>query len=339
MLSLLLGDLHFQNPAYNFATDKALSEIFKKQIWPLVWDRGIERIIQLGDFTHDKKQINKNTAQIIQECFIEPIKEFPDLEVILICGNHDAYFRNTNSINSLKTLFSNTNFKIVDTQALYDGKVIYIPWGLPATSTSASTRFAFMHAEVKGFEYQKGIVAKTGFDLEKDLNYYDKVFAGHFHKKSQQKNFMYLGSLLALNFGEVDSEHGFGIFDDETGKFEFIKTEVEVFKKLVYPNDVQKFEGYDFSNKAISIVVKEKQDEDKYNDFLKKIYEQKPIDVKILSIESELKNVMEIDAVEGIENVLALSKKYIEGMELKEPLQNNILYKTFEKVYEEAITT
>jgi predicted phosphodiesterase len=331
METLLLGDLHFQNPSYNFITDRALSRVFTEQIWPFVKERKIKRVFQLGDFTHDKKQINKQTAQLINECFTIPAEEL-GLEVILICGNHDSYFRDRNNVNSLRTLFTGKkNFRITDTEPQVLDNMVFVPWGF--NPKNYKSKYCFTHADVNGFEYQKGVVSKSGFD-QQDLEFFTFVYAGHFHRKSLKKNMMYLGSLIALNFGEVDSEHGFGVFDNETGKFEFVETKVEVFKKIKYPSQ-KEITNQDFTDKVVSIIV-EKQDEG-YEKFIDNIYQQKPAEVKILNMESNLKSIMQLDTVEEVENILSLSKKYIEGMELQKPIDQKILFEIFQKTYEEAM--
>lgn len=326
---ILIGDLHFGIPSYNFILDKALMRIFNEKIFPYMKEHNITILDQLGDFTHDKKMVNKITAQQIFENFTSPLKL---MNVTIICGNHDSYFRNNNSINSLRTLFNNTDFTIVDTEVVYKDQIAYVPWGIPFPP---GARYIFTHAEVKGFEYQKGVVCKTGTTLE-EYGPYDKVFAGHFHRKSQKKNFLYLGSLIGLNFGEVDSEHGFYVFDDVTGELQFIKSEIEVFKKVIYQNGAN-IDSIDFKDKVVSITVLENEDKLKYQQFLDKIYSQKPVDVKILSMESELRNIVDVEKVDGIENVLALSKKYIEGLELAKPMDTKTLYDIFERTYKEAI--
>jgi hypothetical protein len=332
MKRLLFGDLHWQNPSYNFITDRALSKVFKDQIWPYAEKHQIKIADQFGDFTHDKKQINKQTAKLIHESFTQPAKDLK-MEVHLICGNHDAYFRNSNEVNSLQTLFSETDFAIIDTAVRNNGVIAYVPWGLPLPT---GARYIFTHAEIKGFEYQRGVVSKTGLDV-RDFAVYDKVFAGHFHRKSLKGNVLYLGSLIALNFGEVDTEHGFYVFDDATGEYEFIKTEIEIFKKIIYQNGAI-YDDHSFENKVVSITVLENEDKLKYNTFLENVYAQHPVDVKIMSIESELKNVINVESVDGIENILSLSKKYIEELELVKPMDTKTLYDIFERTYKEALT-
>jgi DNA repair exonuclease SbcCD nuclease subunit len=333
METVVFADLHFQKPSWGYATDYALKKFFHQQFWPLIKKRNIHRIIQLGDFTHDKKTINKQTADLIGECFTLPAQDL-DLDVILICGNHDAYFRDKNNINSLRTLFRNTGFTIVDTEVEKFNNSVYIPWGFDPKMYPA--KYAFGHFEIKGFEYQKGITCNSGSE-QSDFGFFERVLAGHFHRKNAIGNTMYLGSVIALDFGEVDSEHGFAIFDDETGNFEFIKTEIEVFKKIIYKPGNTDYLKEDFKDKVISITVLDSENKEEYNKFLEFIYSQKPIDVRIVSLEGELKNIMNIENVEGIENILSLSKKYIDGMELSKPMDNRTLYEIYERIYKEAI--
>lgn len=331
---LLLGDLHFQKASYNFATDNVLHKVFQEEIWPYVDEHYIKEIVQLGDFTHDKKHINKKTESIINECFIQPLLK-RNIKAKILCGNHDAYSRNTNEINSLQTLFREIpNIQIIDVKPHMENNCIYLPWGFNPKDYPA--KYAFGHLEVKGFEYQKGIVSKAGSEIA-DLDFFNHIYAGHFHRKSTKKNITYLGSLIALDFGEVDTEHGFYIFDDTTGAIEFIKTKSELFKKVIYTSKYKFDEEADYYNQVLSIVVKENDDKEKYEIFLKRIYEHKPLEVKITNLEGELKNIINLENIETVSNILGISKQYISKMELQEPLKNELLFDIFKKTYEEAM--
>jgi hypothetical protein len=335
MEKLLLGDLHFQKSSYDFATDKILNNVFQEEIWPYIDAHQIKEVIQLGDFTHDKKAINKRTESVINECFIQPLLA-RNIKAKIICGNHDAYSRNTNVINSLQTLFREIpNIQIIDVKPHVENNCVYLPWGFNPKDYPA--KYAFGHLEVKGFEYQKGIVSKAGNEIA-DLDFFNHIYAGHFHRKSTKKNITYLGSLIALDFGEVDTEHGFYKFNDETGSIEFIKTQAELFKKIIYTSDYKLDDNHDYYNQVISIVVKENDDKEKYEKFLRIIYEYKPLDVKITNLEGELRNIINLDSVDSVGDILSISKQYIEKMELHEPLKNNILFDIFSKTYEEAMT-
>ena len=94
--SLLFADLHLgvhQNSPrwHNLALEWAgwSAELAKKE--------GAESIICLGDYFHDRDQIDVSTLDVARKI----LNIFSEFEIYLITGNHDIYFKEKNDVTSL----------------------------------------------------------------------------------------------------------------------------------------------------------------------------------------------------------------------------------------------
>jgi len=70
------------------------------------------------------------------------------------------------------------------------------------------------HYEINGI-----ITNASGYELTRaklsisDFKRFDKVYSGHFHTKSITNNIEYLGSAFAMDFNNVNGEHGYYHYD------------------------------------------------------------------------------------------------------------------------------
>jgi len=91
----ILGDTHFgvrnDNKSFHDYYERFYSELF----FPYLKDKGIKRVIQLGDLFDRRKYVNFYTLKRAREYFFDKIDEY-DLEMDVFVGNHDTYFKNTN---------------------------------------------------------------------------------------------------------------------------------------------------------------------------------------------------------------------------------------------------
>ena len=92
---VLITDTHWgvrgDNVAFLDNNKKFLDEVF----FPYVDGNNISTVIHLGDLVDRRKYININTARRLRVDFLDKLK-LRNLEIHLIAGNHDTYFKNTN---------------------------------------------------------------------------------------------------------------------------------------------------------------------------------------------------------------------------------------------------
>jgi len=238
MLVALITDTHFgiknDSPLFYEYFDRFLDNIF----FPTLKQKGIDKIIHLGDTFDRRKFVNFNTLTWARSSFFDRIAEVATMDIII--GNHDTYFKNTNDINSPDLLLSDyDNIRIFD-DVYEEDNLIYVPWitedrqkEVLETISKSKANILLGHLEVKGYTMFKGAVCDHG--LSSDIFYnYDLVLSGHFHAKNNSSNIYYLGCPWDLMFNDVDDVKGFHILDTETTELTFIENPYKLFYKLYY---------------------------------------------------------------------------------------------------------
>ena len=161
----LLGDTHFgvrnDNPFFYQYYDKFYNEWF----FPLLEERGIDKLIQLGDLFDRRKYINFVTLKKSRDIFLETLnKKFKSW---ILVGNHDTYFKNTLEVNSLQLLldqYSNIHGIIRPYETSFDGvNILFIPWVCESNKeevedalTKSKAQIVVGHFEFEGFDMYRG---------------------------------------------------------------------------------------------------------------------------------------------------------------------------------------
>ena len=161
------------------------------------------------------------------------------VKVHALVGNHTAYFKDTNLVNTLQSVLSQyENITIYDktTEVEIGGlPILFIPWinsenhdetyDLIAKSKSP---IAMGHLELNGFEAHRGYIMDHG-DSTAPYRHFEKVFSGHYHQKSTRGNITYLGNPYQIYWNDYNQTRGFHIFDTKTKELEFIPNPYDIF--------------------------------------------------------------------------------------------------------------
>ncbi len=297
-----------------------MKEFFQDTFFPTLKERGIENIIHMGDVFDRRKFINTAIFDKAKKDIFEPLNKY---NVHVVLGNHDAVLTSVNFPNSSIFLEEYKNIKyITGPQHIdIDGfKPLIIPWinkenyqETMDTIKKSKAKFAFGHLEISGFEFHAGSVCKHGISPS-IFKKFDKVYSGHFHKKSESGIINYLGSPYQTTWIEFTERKGFHIFDTETQEMEFIENPNRLFVEID--------EDWDYSTslkgKYVRMVVSEEKSKLPEYDIMKaKIEEQGVIKVTARIINKvELKEDVEIDD-ESIDNmdIITISNEYIDNLE------------------------
>ena len=170
------------------------------------------------------------------------------VKVHALVGNHTAYFKDTNLVNTLQSVLSQyENITIYDktTEVEIGGlPILFIPWinsenhdetyDLIAKSKSP---IAMGHLELNGFEAHRGYIMDHG-DSTAPYRHFEKVFSGHYHQKSTRGNITYLGNPYQIYWNDYNQTRGFHIFDTETKELEFIPNPYDIYKKIYYNEEL-----------------------------------------------------------------------------------------------------
>lgn len=323
---------------------KFLDDIF----FPYIDAHSIDTVIHLGDLVDRRKYLNINTAKRLREDFIKPLHA-REIRPHLIIGNHDTYFKNTNSVNSIREIYG-TDFFIYESarEVIFDGvPILFIPWICEDNRETTfkligetNAQIALGHLELAGFEMYRGSPVSHGDDRVL-FDRFDLVCSGHYHHRSTSGNIHYLGSHAEFTWSDYDDPKGFHILDTETRELTFIENPYKMFRKLWY-NDKDKtaeeIMDRDFSKYAgayVKLIVSNKDNPFVFDLFTTKLYEAGPLEVTIVEDHRNMDTISEDDLLNEAEDTLTILSKYIGTIESN--VDNKELDKLMRSLYHEAL--
>lgn len=177
--------------------------------------QGCETAIFLGDWHHNRSTTDVSTMNYTVSNLERLSQSFE--RVYFILGNHDLFYKDKREINSVEfiRLFPN----IVPIRELHtEGDVTIMPWLIGdewTTVKQLKSRYIFGHLELPHF-YMNAMVQmpdhgqlQTGHFQHQEL-----VFTGHFHKRQQKGNVVYIGNAFPHNYADAgDDDRGMMIME------------------------------------------------------------------------------------------------------------------------------
>lgn len=343
----LLSDTHFGAKNDNQVVMDYFAAFYNDCFFPELEARGIKTIWHLGDVFDRRKFINFLTLQKANDCFLSQIPK-RGLEMHVIPGNHDCYFKNTNDVNSITQLLSNipgVTFYQAPTEVVFDGlKVLFLPWLNPENTepfmkqvASSNATFLLAHLELAGHELHKGMPADHGMD-DKQFSNFEGVFTGHYHTKSSKNDIHYLGSPYEMTWVDHDDPKGFYIFDTVTKEVEFIENTNRMHEKIYY-NDVLNVYGSEdvssLKNKMVKLIVEKKTNHAMFDALVDKINKAGPLNFTIVE-DLELDVKEQEDAMkDAAKDTLTLINEYID--DIQKEIQTDPLKVIMKNLYNEAV--
>ena len=342
----LVTDTHFGARNDNQNVNDYFYKFYDNIFFPELEKRGITTCVHLGDVVDRRKFISFKIANDFRQRFINRFAEL-GIDLHIIIGNHDTYYKNTNEVNSMEELVGKDRCNIYTGPEVveFDGVPIqFIPWinannydeSMTALSHSPA-QIAMGHLEVNGFEMHKGHFADGSYDKEL-FRRFDIVMSGHFHHKSDDGQIYYLGTPYEIYWNDYEDPRGFHIFDTETRELERIVNPYRIFEKVYYDDTTTDYTDYDMSklkDMYVKVIVVNKKDLYQFDKFVDKLLQADAHEVKIVEDFSELdaENVSD-DIVENTEDTMTLLEKYID--ELDVTMSKDRLKNTMRSLYTEA---
>jgi DNA repair exonuclease SbcCD nuclease subunit len=348
----LITDQHFGARGDNVMLFRYKSLFYQNVFFPMLKELGITEVCDLGDTFDRRKFINFHTLKAAKEMWFEPLRN-AGITLHSIVGNHTAYFKNTNEVNTMDLLFKDyENIRLYsspETIEIDGTKIAMLPW-ICSGNYEESMNFIkdtpaqilFGHLELNGFEMYRGVVGSThGFERSV-FDKFDMVCTGHFHHKSSNGNIHYLGAPYEMNWSDYDDERGFHILDTETRELTFIQNPYRLFHKIVY-NDVGKtmdqLVDQDFSqykDTFVKLIVKHKENPYWFDMVVDKIEAAGVSDLQVVEDNLNLNLEDDSDIVNEAEDTLTIMRKFVEQFADKNVSDslNNLLF----DLYREAIT-
>jgi hypothetical protein len=346
----LLNDTHWgarnDSPAFINYFNRFYDEVF----FPYLQENNINTLIHLGDVVDRRKFINHNTAYNFKLKFWDKIEQLK-IDTHILLGNHDTYYKNTNTVNALQNLNLPQNTKIYtshDTVSFEGLDILFLPWicdDLTETTLHAidnsTAQIVMGHLEIKGFEMHKGHLNEQG--LDKTLfKRFEKVISGHFHKKSDDGHIYYLGSPYEITWSDYKCPKGFHIFDTETRELIRVPNPLRIHKKLIYNDkteDYNKKNLKDFENTFVKVFISNKTDTDMFDKFVDKFHNETNVhELNIIEdLSSDITSSVREDILEQGEDTLTFLGNYIDQIDTT--LDRNKLKKFVKELYVEASET
>ena len=320
----LITDQHLDGRKGSLAFWNYFQKFYDEIFFPTLEKEGVRTIIDLGDTFDNRKSMDFNTFNRVNENYFKRLKDY---EVHMILGNHCTYYKNTNRINSPELLleqYRNIRIYSEPKEILLGGKVfLMMPWINQENKAEclrliANSEADIMcgHLECDGFEVTPGMKFDGGFKVS-DFKNFKRVWSGHFHHKSKHGNVQYLGNPYQMFWNDYKDTRGFHIYDTESDKLKYIKNPFEIFEKIFYDDasvDYNKQDVSDYKDKYIKLIVEEKRDYQMFETLVDRLYNVGAHDVKIVETLVDTEGVDEADL--ETKDTMTLLNEYIDEVEI-----------------------
>ena len=344
----LLTDTHFGARNDNVNFNEYFYNFYEGVFFPYLQQNNIKHCIHLGDLMDRRKFVSYRILKDFRERFIQPFNHLK-INLHILVGNHDIYFRNTNDVNSLQELLGERHdniFLYAEAQeVVFDGfPILMMPWINPQNEiysfgmmdeTKADTMMS--HLEVVGFEMHGGHFSESGFD-KSQFKKFDTIFSGHYHKKSDDGQIYYLGTPYQMTWSDYNCPKGFHVFDTETRELTRIINPQKIFEKIYYDDTQENYDSHDveqYKSKYVKLVVVNKNDLYKFDKFTDRLFKADCHEVKIIEDFTDLDaNTVSDDIVENTQDTMTLLGKYIDDLDVN--LDKTKLKGDISKLYHEA---
>ena len=344
----LLTDTHFGARNDNLNFNDYFYQFYEGVFFPYLQQNNIKHCIHLGDVLDRRKYVSYRIAKDFRERFITPFNHL-QVQLHMIVGNHDIYFKNTNDVNSLTELlsqkFNNVHIYAEAQEVDFDGfPILLMPWinaqneiyahGM-IDDTRADTLLG--HLEIDGFQMYAGHESQGG--TPKSLfQKFDTVMSGHFHHKSDDGQIYYLGCPYEITWSDYNDPKGFHVFDTETRELHRVINPYKMFNKIYYDDSNENYEEHDvkqYCDQYIKLIVVNKKDLYGFDKFTDRLLQADCHEVKIIEDFSDLDaNTVSDDIIENTEDTMTLLGKYID--ELSVNLNKDRLKNMMRSLYTEA---
>ena len=316
-------------------------ELFYKNVFfPALEEYGVKTVIHMGDAFDSRKSIDYQSLDWSKRVVFDPLKKY---DVHMIIGNHDTYYKNTNSVNSPELLlqtYSNIRTYSDPTEISIDGlKILLLPWINSENEEKTlkmiqktTSKIAMGHLECQGFRVNRQLVMEHGLDSNIFKNF-TKVFSGHYHTRSNNECVFYLGNPYEMYWTDVNDTRGFHIFNTETLEHTPINNPYKLFYNIYYEDTpYQMFDATEYQNKIVKVIVRKKSKPKDFEKFIDKLYNVGVQELKI--IENFEIQESEDFQVDEDENTLSVLNRYIDDSEFN--FDKNVIKTIIQDLYQQA---
>ena len=338
----IITDQHFGFKKGSKLYLEYFQKFYDEVFFPKIEKLGITTVLDLGDTFDNRKGCDLYSLDWAKRNYFSRLAS-NKVSLISIVGNHTAYYKNTNDINTIDLLLREyDNIRILsESEQVRVGNldILFIPWINQENSArtykmikESKAKVAMGHLELNGFVATHGHTMENGADFE----CYDKfkqVFSGHYHTRSNNGRIYYLGNPYEMFWNDCNDPRGFHIYDTDTLKLKTINNPNKLYKKIFY-NDTprQLFKFGEYKNKIVKVIVKSKSSEKEYDRFMESLLKANPYDIKVIERTDDL--IFDGDIVNQTEDTMTLLNSYIDDLETN--LNKSKIKGLVKEIYQEA---
>ena len=338
----IITDQHFGFKKGSKLYLEYFQKFYDEVFFPKIEKLGITTVLDLGDTFDNRKGVDLYSLEWAKRNYFSRLAS-NKVSVISIVGNHTAYYKNTNEINTIDLLLREYNNITIlsECQELEVGglPILFIPWINQENSDrtykmikESKAKVAMGHLELNGFVATHGHTMEHGADFD-CYNKFKQVFSGHYHTRSNNGKIYYLGNPYEMFWNDVNDKRGFHIYDTETLKLKTINNPNALYKIINY-NDTprQLFKFSEYNGKIVKVIVRQKSSEKEYDMFMDALFKANPVDVKVIERTDDL--IFGGEIVEQTEDTMTLLDKYVDDLETN--LNKSKIKGLIKEIYQQA---
>ena len=347
----IITDQHFgaRNDSIHFLD--YYERFYSDTFFSTIEEHGIDTVLILGDTFDRRKYINFFTLKRSREMFFDKLYA-RGIQVHMLAGNHDTYFKNTNDVNSVDLLLQEySNINVISKPTIINVKntnICMVPWVCPenyddcmSVISNTDADICMGHFEIQGFAMHRGMPSQEGLSREL-FRRFDFTFSGHYHHRSSADGIHYLGNPYELTWQDYNDDRGFHIFDLSTRSLDFIKNPNVMFHRIVYDDKVESITEINnkdlskYTNTYVKVVVINKTNPYLFDKFMNNLYNVNPVDITIAEDFTDLTEGVEDNMVDQAEDTITIINKFVDGIQ-EEHIDNEKLKTVMRELYVEAL--
>ena len=207
-------DIHFGLKS-NSSTHNQDCEDFVDWYIAKAKEEGCDTGIFMGDWHHNRNSLNITTMDYSLRALEKLGKAFNNF--YFFPGNHDLYYKDKRDIHSVEFGKYIPGVTVVHEPTTI-GDVTLCPWLVGEEWKSVSNKggkYIFGHFELPNFFMNAMIQMPDHGEIQLDsFKNYELGFSGHFHRRQQRANMIYIGNAFPHNYSDAwDDDRGMMIMD------------------------------------------------------------------------------------------------------------------------------
>ncbi len=338
----IITDQHFGARKGSKSFHDYFKEFYDNVFFPYLDEHKIDTVVDMGDTFDNRRSVDLWSIDWAKENYFDRLQT-RGIKLHTIVGNHTAYYKDTNEVNTIDLLLKEYDNVSVYSEAteikLGKLKVLLLPWinvenqeKTFSLIKKSKAKVAMGHLELNGFVATRGHIMEHGMDID-IFDKFQRVYSGHYHTRSNVNNIYYLGNPYEMFWNDVNDDRGFTIFDTETLEHSHINNPHRMFYNIYYEDHNYKlFNTKELKNKIVKVIVKKKTNQKLFDKFIDKLYSTGIHDIKI--IENYILQESEDFVAEEDENTISVLNRYIDESDFEG--DKTLIKGIFQKIYAEA---